>query len=318
MQFRGLLVFALLGVAASGEASSPSENAIHARQLFENGVGLEQLGQYQKAANVLTQAIETGALGASDEALAHFDRGVAYDTLGETRRAIADYSEALRFLPKLGAALSNRANIYRRLGQLDEAKRDYLTALSCPNVASQYPYYGLGLIAEQTGDKQAARAYFQKALAVKPGFPLAAQSLVELDAGAQPAATVPVTSGSAQPVVDASSPKSNPHPSKTQEKANLGLRQTISDRAERVQAAASTNVQLGAFRAEHSAMEAWDKIVSSAGHLLDGMRPVVTVTDVQGHGRLWRLRVGISDAQAARRICAVLTAKGHACMLARN
>ena len=112
------------------------------------------------------------ALSAPDRVRAIFDRGVALDALGRTKNAIRDYSDAIRLDPHFAPALNNRANAYRRLGKLNEAKQDYLAALACSDVAREYPYYGLAQIAEKLGDIDTARDYYTKPLSPIPPLPL--------------------------------------------------------------------------------------------------------------------------------------------------
>ena len=52
------------------------------------------------------------------------NRGSVYHTLGQHRRAIQDYDEAIRLSPQLAAAYNNRGGAYARLGQAANAKAD--------------------------------------------------------------------------------------------------------------------------------------------------------------------------------------------------
>ncbi len=340
---RLLWVLTLVGMAASAAAKAPPEAIARARHLFENGVIYEHLGQYQQAVDTLTQAIDMRALGGEDAARALFDRGVALDALGRTQRALADYSAALRLAPKLSAAHSNRANVYRRLGRLEAAKREYMAALQCPGVSSQYPYYGLGQIAKQLGDRDTARDYFQKALAVDPSYALAAQSLSALAAPvtvkAVKSASVPAVPQEVRPklalahsvsvgvpadtskgVVGASRATTSASPSlPIRAGVRLRLRRTISDVSDRPHSAATVQVQLGAYRDEHSAAEAWRKIsASSAGKVLESLQPIIVIADLPGRGRYWRLRTAVADKQSAHKLCTNLLSSGLACMIVSN
>lgn len=307
------LVLAWIGMAAYGAALPPIEAAIRARQYFESGVTLERLGQYQQAIDALTQAINSHALKGEDAARAAFDRGVAYDALGDTRHAIADYTGALRLDPNLAAALSNRGNAFRRMGKLEEAKRDYFSALRCPGADRQYPYYGLGLIAQKFGDAETARDYFQKALAVDPSFALAAQSLGTLHKISPPVVPAAIHLAAAPPsparlhqVIAATQPAAA--------RPNPALRRAISDTAE----AGSAQVQLGAFREERQASEAWNRISHAAGEALNGLRPIIVAADLPGRGRYWRVRLELADAKAAKQLCAALSTQRQACLLVRK
>ncbi|MDR3528825.1 MAG: tetratricopeptide repeat protein [Rhizomicrobium sp.] len=265
--------------------------------MFELGVKQQGAGHSRQAIVLLTEAISSHGLATGDMARAVFDRGLAYDSLGNCAAAIADYSEALRLAPSLVAARNNRGNAYRRIGQLENAKRDYLAALSDQGGAHQYPYYGLGLIAGQAGDNDGARSYFQKALAVDSGFAPAKRGMAALNSKLnnkvtqKPAATLGVAALS-------------------RSVAEVHLRPAISDANK-----AAAMVQLGAFRDEETARAGWIKAVAADG-ALEGMKPVIVVADVPGRGRFWRLRVPLSGQQAARTLCIRLVTKGQACILA--
>ncbi len=62
-------------------------------------------------------------------ALAHNNRGVAYNGLGEYQRAIEDLNEAIRLDPKYAAAYANRAIVYSALGKDTDAQHDARRAI---------------------------------------------------------------------------------------------------------------------------------------------------------------------------------------------
>src|SRR5206468_465067 len=59
----------------------------------------------------------------------YYNRGLAHDGLGQSDRALHDYSEALRLDPKLAPAALNRAILHSRAGRLDDAEADLRRAL---------------------------------------------------------------------------------------------------------------------------------------------------------------------------------------------
>ena len=81
-------------------------------------------------------------------------------------------------------------------------------------------------------------------------------------------------------------------------------------------AADGTLVQLGAWRQEAEATQAWDRAVKRAGGELAGLSPNVVAVDLPGRGRYYRLRVR-SDSGAAK-LCASLAAKGLDCLPVRD
>ena len=319
--------------------SEPGAGAAKARSLMNSGVAHERLGQYDDARADFTAALKSNVLSPPDRVRAIFDRGVALDVLGRTKDAVRDYSEAIRLDSRFAPALSNRANVYRRLGRLAEAKRDYLAALAAGNGAREYPCYGLGQIAEKLGDFDTARDYYNKALAANPGYALAAQSLTALN-HAQRASIVlrppPVkpaapSGHAAKTAVGPASyvhlpepvrqPPPNPPPARIAERdtAAPALRHAIVDGGTKPAADSPTAlIQLGAFRDQASARDGWNKIVGASGGVLQGKSPLVVSVDLPGKGRLWRLRTAVGDISSARRLCAELAAKGLACMPARD
>jgi hypothetical protein len=77
-------------------------------------------------------------------------------------------------------------------------------------------------------------------------------------------------------------------------------------------------VQLGAWRSQAEAQAGWAKATAKAGEALDGLSPNIVAADIQGKGRYWRLRVSPTVGQSETRFCAVLVAKGLACLPARD
>jgi len=334
-----LAVMAALAVPACGEAGP--QDAVQARRLMENGLDRERLGRHAEAVDEFTRALAGKALSRPDRVRAIFDRGVAYDAMGKTKAAIADYSAALRLDRAFAPALSNRANAYRRLGRLGEAKRDYLAALECPGALREYPYYGLGQIAESLGDSETARDYYLKAVATNPSFALAAGRLYALKPekpaapppAAKPAAAKPLALLVA-PKPAESQPRASPPPKPvppqpaaprpaapkpppvTERAPDPLLRQAILDT--KAGRSASVPVQLGAFGSRDSALAGWSKIVAASGEALAGLSPAVVEVTLPGKGRLWRLRTGVADKAAAQALCAKLTSHGQACLLVRD
>ena len=297
-----------------GQAEASPAAAAHARRLMDRGVAHIGAGANRDAVAELSQALGTKALTRADVIRATYDRGVAFDAMGRTREAIADYSASIRLDPAFAPALNNRANAYRRMGRIAEAKRDYLAALKCKGALREYPYFGLGQIAEKQGDASAARDYYLKALAANPGFAVAAQSVVALDhqkqALLQLASTRAPSSGASRPSVEV--PKQHPAPL---------LRQAIVDTTHRVDAkpqGGTVQVQLGAFRDQASAVAGWNAIAGHSAGALDGRSPLIVTADLPGRGRFWRLRTNVADRQEARRLCTALIGQGHACIVARE
>jgi tetratricopeptide (TPR) repeat protein len=358
----GLAAMAVFALWAPLRAAP--QNALQARALMEAGLAQERAGKHPEAAAAFTQALASTALAKPDRVRALYDRGVAFDALGKTKLAIADYAAALRLDRAFAPALNNRANAFRRLGRLSEAKRDYLAALNCPGALREYPYFGLGQIAESQGDNSSARDYYLKAVAMNPSFALAVTTLAALKpepvappkpvmvAAAPvlkppaqkpavvavapvlpPPATKPAVvavalkpqpvapkPASSQPVslTPASPPPAPPqaalHPAVAQSAPDPLLRKAILDG----KTSKPVQVQLGAFASQETALAAWNRITAASGGLLAGFSPLTVEVDLPKKGHFWRLRTAVADKAAAQALCAKLTARGQACLLARD
>jgi tetratricopeptide (TPR) repeat protein len=78
-----------------------------------------RLGQFADATVAFSVCI-----GASPDAACFYNRGRSYAALNDLDRALADYDEALRRDPRVGAALVNRGLLLIRNGNFSGAKRD--------------------------------------------------------------------------------------------------------------------------------------------------------------------------------------------------
>jgi tetratricopeptide (TPR) repeat protein len=229
---------------------------------------------------------------------------VAQDSAGNLTAALADYGEALKHDPGLAPAYNNRANIARRSGHFADAKRDYQAALDCPEGAREYPYLGLGLIAQAEGTSEAARDFFRKALAANPAFTQAAAALAAMEAAAknQINAKIPDKlagdkSVTSKPVI-----------------AKPAIANAAGDPKPSTKAGARALIQLGAFGNEALAAKAWGAIAAAYPQALKGLAPLTVAVEVPGKGRLWRLRTAVTDKAAARSVCAALSEHGQACV----
>ncbi|HXM00383.1 MAG TPA: tetratricopeptide repeat protein [Rhizomicrobium sp.] len=312
-------VASALSAGRSSDAEALATKALEAKELdpldrahllLNRALAREQQGSRHDALADFNAALALSVLGTDELPRAYFDRGVTLDELGRTDEAIADYSAALKIAPGFAPALNDRANAERRLGRLPEAKTDYEASLAADNPQKEYPYYGLGQLAEAQGDAADAAADYRLALAANGKYALASQRLAALSAQ---------TSGALHPA-DSKSPAAM---SASYETTAPDLRPAIIDKtvkASRVamldapvkSATGTAQVQLGAFRDAPAATQSWDKMVAAAGGALDGFSPRVVPADIPGKGKFYRLRAGPVDD--ARALCAKLTAKNLVCI----
>ncbi|MGZ5936407.1 MAG: SPOR domain-containing protein [Rhizomicrobium sp.] len=290
---------------AAGQLSAPDK----ARILLRRGLAREMLGQRNDALADFNEAISSSALSTEEQASALYDRGVTLDELNRTDDAIADYTAALKLVPKLAAALNNRANALRRVGRLAEAERDYEASMDAGNPHPEYPEYGMGQIAETLGQPNAAREYYRSALAANPQFTLASDRLAALDAGS---AASPASSPVVLTKPDRPDPPAESRPASA---AIAGAAPVLKPAISETAATGNRSVQLGAYRSEAEANDAWTHLQKNAGAMLAALTPLIGPTDLPGKGRWYRLRIGQLDVAAANQLCASLKGKGIACIL---
>jgi len=130
---------------------------------FYKANSLLDLGQYQKAIDEYTKAIELKP----DDADIYNNRGYAYDRLGQYQRAIEDYNEAIRLNPGLVLTYNNRGNAYHKLWLYNAAREDYDKAISLkPN--DPLAYYNYACMFSLQNDATEACKWLQ--LAIKKGY----------------------------------------------------------------------------------------------------------------------------------------------------
>ena len=311
------------------EGISPAERA---RLLLYHGLARELLGQHSAALHDLTLSLDSHALPVDERGQALLQRGFLHDGLGELGEAVSDYSAAAALKDyNLATALNNRANIYRRQNKLSEARRDYLAALSADGGQKQYSYFGLGQIAEATGDVQGARGFYAKALIAEPVYADASERLAALGGPLDGAIAVPGERIVLRPpsvvaradetsaierkkaAVSADAP-SSAFLARAQSNAPLVLRPAL-DQSDPPHSMGG-EVQLGAWRSSAEADAGWKSAKARAGSVLDGLEPHIIATELPGKGHYFRLRV--RAGQKSGDICAQLAVKAIDCVPVRD
>jgi tetratricopeptide (TPR) repeat protein len=313
-----------LRLADAGLGEAGLSDADRARLIADRGFAHNLGGDKEDALADLTQALDAKSLTVPEQARLYLERGLILDSLNRLDDAVGDYGAALRLAPNSAPALNNRANVFRRQNRFADAQRDYLASLAADNPAPEYPYYGLGQVAEAAGKPDEARNFYARALAANPGYGLAAERLAALG-GAEPQ-TQAITlkppkgvSAEGAPVVlhpPAARPVTAPAPfqpvpkpaAPSQQEAALPLRPALDGLAGEL-------VQLGAWRSQGEAAEGWQRAVTQANGALAGFSPHILAVDLPGRGRFYRLRVVAPDA---KQLCATLTSLDVACIQARN
>ena len=134
-----------------------------AEDYFSWGVTFHQQGEYEKARNHYTKALELNPQLAE----AYYNRGFAKSASGDHQGAIADYTKALEYNPQLAEAYNNRGNAKDALGDYQGAIADYTKALEY-NPQSADGYYNRGNVKSASGDYQGAISDYTKALEYNP------------------------------------------------------------------------------------------------------------------------------------------------------
>ena len=294
------------------------------RLLLDRGLAHELLDGRDEALPDFTGALQTHALPTAERAQALLQRGFLLDGLNRLDDAAKDYGAVIALKGELvTTALNNRANIWRRQNRLADARRDYLAALAAGSDKPQYPWYGLGQIAEAQHDTDAARGFYAKAVAADPGYSLAADRLAALGGAPEGVLAEPDRIVLHPPAAKPANPTSRDdavalHPAgpkrmapRMRPAAEVGLRPALDGPS----AGMEPEVQLGAWRSEPEAQAGWQKARSKAGVVLDRLSAHVVMADLPGKGRYFRLRVETPNPKA---LCSALKDAGLDCVPVRG
>ena len=131
----GDLAHAITDYSAYLKLEPNNAQALHQRALCYNS-----LKDYRKVIADETEAIRLRA----DKSFFYVVRGEAYDGLNETQKALADYNRALNINPNNWAGLSDRARLYRRMGDYAHSVADdtQFISLQLPWAPSGYTHRG--------------------------------------------------------------------------------------------------------------------------------------------------------------------------------
>ena len=103
------------------------------------------------------------------DAVIYLNRGLAYDALGETDKALVDFEQAIRLKPKMAEAYNNRGYLRYKQGQYEQAIPDFDKAIELnPDYAQAYCSRGsaYGML----GQHERAMDDIEMAIEVDPDF----------------------------------------------------------------------------------------------------------------------------------------------------
>ncbi|MEQ8268046.1 MAG: tetratricopeptide repeat protein [Parvibaculum sp.] len=138
-------------------------------------------GDNKAAIGYCTKAIDSGELSEPDLVAALINRGVAYKNVGDLDAAVADYTAALRIVPRDALVFQNRANARREMGDYGPALQDIEQAIEL-DPQSAGAWYVRGAIMEAQDDFVSARKFYMTALGLDPENEAYKDKILGLDA----------------------------------------------------------------------------------------------------------------------------------------
>jgi tetratricopeptide (TPR) repeat protein len=323
-----------LGLANNALGMPGLAEADRARLVGERGLARNLQNDRSGALADLSEALGAKGLTPPERSRFYLEHGLILDGMDRLDEAAEDYTAALRLNPGWGPALNNRANVLRRQRRFEEARRDYLGSLAGDNPAPEYPYYGLGQIAESLGQPDRAKEYYRRAVAANPGYAPATERLLGLGGAPPPQQAIILkppllASGEDAPLIlhlpaqkrpagiaampdTVSSPPTIKPAAYSRQDDQPALRPALNNSEDNPH---EQEIQLGAWRSDAEAAEGWNQTVREAGGALSGFVPKIVAVDLPGRGRYYRLRVETADAS---QLCAALGSRGLDCMRVRN
>lgn len=162
-QFAVAAAFGLTLLLPFGASALTGNGLLQARQ----GVSALLRGQYDKAIESYSEALEDRNLSDPRRANIFNDRGVAKWRLGKVREAVEDFNKAIELFPDFAVVYNNRGNALIDLGRLGEAVADFDRAIT---IAPAYgaAYNNRGNAHHLQSDFAAAEKDFRKAAELLP------------------------------------------------------------------------------------------------------------------------------------------------------
>ena len=117
-----------------------------------------------------TVVIRSGQHQGKDLATPYIYRGMAYNNLGDPRRAIEDYNEAIRLDPEYTASYYNRGQAYFTVGRPRLAVKDHTRAIELSQNDPQQPLAYAGRAMAYTLLEQDEEAQGDMSKAIELGF----------------------------------------------------------------------------------------------------------------------------------------------------
>jgi tetratricopeptide (TPR) repeat protein len=141
-----------------------------ALDLLKAGLAARSRGDFATAADFYTQAIDTGSL--SDTALAAVltSRGVAYDMIGQTDRAIDDFTAAIRLNPDHSDRYIHRGLAWAKKREFNRAIADFSVAIQRDPGGAFLALNDRGNAYEAVGEYDRAIEDYERAIQLDPSY----------------------------------------------------------------------------------------------------------------------------------------------------
>ena len=141
-----------------------------ALDLLKAGLAARSRGDFAAAADFYTQAIDTGSLSDANRAVVLASRGVAYDMIGETDRAIDDFDTAIRLYPDYGKTYIYRGQAWAKKRDFNRATTDFTEAIRRDPSDAFLAFDNLGNVDEEIGERGRALENYGRAIELNPGY----------------------------------------------------------------------------------------------------------------------------------------------------
>lgn len=173
---------ALVGLLSVAPASAQEAITVLGQSLLEQcgnaAANAQRLGKADfPDLQLCTDAIARSWSTEGEIATAYRNRGAMQLARGETERAIADYTQAIKADPFYAAAYNDRGVAYSLLHRSADATRDYTRALALRPDNSDQILFNRALAYEDQGDLKNAYQDYRQAADLNPGWELPVQQL---------------------------------------------------------------------------------------------------------------------------------------------
>jgi tetratricopeptide (TPR) repeat protein len=138
--------------------------------LLKAGLAARIRGDFGAAIKFYTEAIDTGNLSDANRAVVLASRGVAYDMIGETDRAIDDFDTAIRLYPDYGKTYIDRGLAWAKKRDFNRAIVDFTEAIRRDPSDAFLALSNLGNVDEEIGEHDRAIENYGRAIELNPGY----------------------------------------------------------------------------------------------------------------------------------------------------